>query len=288
MRIDEPLWLVGAGNMGGAILRGWLTAGADPEQLTVIDPTLPDMPAGVTVLAVADPSAPPPATLLLAVKPQLLDKVALPIAPLLRPETLLLSILAGVEVSSLRARLPTPAAVVRVMPNMPVAVGKGVMALFGTGLDAAAQETAAALMAPLGLVEWLAVEAQFDAVTALSGCGPAFLFRFIDALAKAGAELGLPADQAARLALATVEGSALLAAAYDEAPATIADRVASPGGSTREGLNVLDGADGIMALMRRTLAASARRNAEMAATARGDREALSPAGRGKLSGIISD
>ena len=269
MRIDGPLWLVGAGNMGGAMLRGWLAAGADPAQLTVIDPALPAMPGGVTVLAAADPSAPPPAILLLAVKPQLLDQVAPAIAPLLGTETLLLSILAGVEVASLRARFPAPAAVVRLMPNMPVSLGKGVMALFGDGLDDGARKTAAALMAPLGLVEWIEREDQFDAVTALSGCGPAFLFRFIDAMAQAGAALGLPADQAARLALATVEGSALLAAASDEDPARIADRVASPGGSTREGLNVLDEPDGIMALMRRTLAASAHRNAEMAAAARG-------------------
>jgi pyrroline-5-carboxylate reductase len=253
--------------MGGAMLRGWISAGLDPSLVRVIDPGTREVPAGVTLLA-APPEEPAPATLVLAVKPQLLDTVAPGLAPCLASDTLLLSILAGVEIGSLRARFPDPRAVVRVMPNMPVAIGRGVMALHGDGLDAAAEGTAASLMAPLGLVEWISEEAQFDAVTALSGCGPAFLFRFVDALAAAGASLGLPRDQAARLALATVEGSALLAAASDETPATIADRVASPGGSTREGLNVLDEADGIVALMERTLAASARRNAEMAAAAR--------------------
>lgn len=269
MRIEGQLWLVGAGNMGGAMLRGWIAAGADPARITVIDPGASDVPAGVALLNAAPQGASPPAVLVLAVKPQLLDAVAPTLAPCLGPDTLLLSILAGVEIASLRARFPAPRAVVRVMPNMPVAIGKGVMALHGDGLADTDASVAGELMAPLGIVEWIDGEAQFDAVTALSGCGPAFLFRFVDALAAAGAALGLPRDQAARLALATVEGSALLAAASDETPAAIADRVASPGGSTREGLNVLDEADGITALMERALAASARRNAEMAAAARG-------------------
>jgi pyrroline-5-carboxylate reductase len=269
MQLDGPLWLVGAGNMGGAMLRGWISARVDPAQIVVIDHGTLPLPDGVVRYAVPPQGRPTPATLVLAIKPQQIDVIAPALAPLVGAETLLVSILAGVEIASLRARFPTPSAVVRVMPNMPVSIGRGVMALHGNGLDAAGCGTAAALMAPLGVVEWIADESLFDAVTALSGCGPAFLFRFVDALAHAGAALGLPADQAARLALATVEGSALLAAASDETPAAIADRVASPGGSTREGLNVLDRADGIAALMERTLAASARRNAEMAAAARG-------------------
>jgi pyrroline-5-carboxylate reductase len=268
MHLDGPLWLVGAGNMGGAMLRGWIAAGAAPADIIVIDHGTAPLPDGVCRYAAAPVGAPPPATLVLAIKPQQIDAVAPALAPLLGPETLLVSILAGVEIASLRARFPAPRAVVRVMPNMPVSIGRGVMALHGDGLSEGEAATAAALMAPLGLVEWIAEEKSFDAVTALSGCGPAFLFRFIDALAAAGAALGLPADQAARLALATVEGSALLAAAAEETPASVADRVASPGGSTREGLNVLDEADGIRALMERTLAAAARRNAEMAAAAR--------------------
>ena len=123
-------------------------------------------------------------------------------------------------------------------------------------------------MQPLGLVEWIADEAQFDAVTALAGCGPGFVFRFADALAKAGEALGLPADQAARLAIATLDGAGRMAGASDVSPAMLADRVASPGGSTREGLNILDDGDALVDLLSRTLAASARRNAEMAETAR--------------------
>ena len=180
---------------------------------------------------------------------------------------LLVSILAGVEEATL-APLCCAGAVVRAMPNLPVGIGKGVTALYSSTTDAAARDTVTALMQPLGLVEWIDDEAQFDAVTALAGCGPGFVFRFADALAQAGAALGLPADQAARLALATLEGAAVMAAAADVSPAVLADRVASPGGSTRQGLNVLDRSDGLVALLTETLAASARRNREMAAETR--------------------
>ncbi len=264
--VDGPVWLVGAGNMGGAMLRGWIAAGRDPRTIVVIDPAARDMPAGVLVLPAPPPDGAAPAVLVLAVKPQLLDAVAPAIAPMLEAETLLVSILAGVEIGSLRRRFARPAAVVRAMPNLPAAIGRGVTALYG--VDGDARAIAEGLVRPLGAVEWIDDEALFDAVTALSGCGPAFLFRFVEAMAEAGAALGLPGEQAARLALATVEGSALMAAASDVSPAMLADRVASPGGSTREGLNVLDRDDAIMTLMRATLAASATRNAELAAAAR--------------------
>ena len=259
------IWLLGAGNMGGAMLRRWIASGAvDAGGVTVIDPGSPDVPDGVR-LAAELPQAEAPDVLILAVKPQLLDAVA-PSLARVRP-ALLVSILAGVEEETLRSRIPADS-VVRAMPNLPVGIGKGVVALHASGASTAARATAEALMAPLGLVEWIEGESQFDAVTALSGCGPGFVYRFIDALADAGAALGLPADQAARLAVATVEGAGLLAAAAGERPAVLADRVASPGGSTREGLNVLDRDGALASLLRETLAASARRNAEMAAAAR--------------------
>jgi pyrroline-5-carboxylate reductase len=264
-----PLWLVGAGNMGGAMLRGWLGEGLDPAQLVVIDPKPGPLPDGVNAYPSPPPDGAAPATLVLAVKPQQLDAVAPVVASALEAETLLISILAGVEIASLRARFPAPRAVLRVMPNMPAAIGKGVMALYGDRLGEAERARSKALMAPLGLVEWISDEGLFDAVTALSGSGPAFLFRFIDALAEAGAALGLPANQAARLAMATVEGSAALAAGAEESPAILADRVASPGGTTRAGLDILDADQALKALVRDTLDAAARRGAEMAAAARG-------------------
>lgn len=266
MQTPGPIWFVGAGNMGGAMLTGLLAAGLDPRQVTVVRSSDKPFAPGVTTLAAPPPDGPVPRVVVLGVKPQMLHIVAPALAALLAPETLLVSILAGVDHAGLRARFATPTAILRVMPNTPVAIGKGVLALNGQGLDAATADAAAALFAPLGAVEWIADEAHFDIVTALSGSGPGFLFRFIDALARGGAALGLPADQAARLALATVEGAAALAAQAEEPPAKLADRVASPGGSTRAGFAVLDA--GLDALILETLAAATKRNAELAAAAR--------------------
>ncbi len=258
-----PLWMIGCGNMGGAMLRRWIAAGMDPATVTVVNRSgRLDIP-GVRVQT-ALPADGAPATLILALKPQQLDQVGLrDLAP-----ALLVSILAGVEEVALADRVPKAAAIVRAMPNLPVAIGQGVTTLFATTTDAAVRAAAEALARPLGHVEWIADEEAFGAVTALAGCGPGFVFRFADALAAAGAALGLPEDQAMRLALATLKGSALMAADADATPAVLADRVASPGGSTRQGLNVLDADDTLRDLMTRTLAASARRNAEMAAEAR--------------------
>lgn len=252
------LWLVGCGNMGGAMLRQWIASGVvAPGNVFVVNRHDRELPEGVRQ-GRTFPAEPAPDFIQLGMKPQQLDEIPAPPPG----DYGLISILAGVDVATLAARFPGHA-IVRAMPNLPVALGKGVVALHGTrapGVNA--------LMAPLGLVEWIAEESLFDAVTALSGCGPGFVYRFIDALAEAGAALGLPADQAQRLAIATVEGSGLLAAQADASPAVLADRVASPGGSTRQGLNVLDRDDALKTLLRETLAASARRNAEMAAEAR--------------------
>lgn len=262
------LWLLGAGNMGGAMLRGWLASPQWDRPITVIDPFITEVPAGVTLLRALPPGTEQPDILVLAVKPQQLGDVRSVFAGKSGAPRLLLSILAGVETATLQKAFAA-AATVRAMPNLPVSIGEGVTALFSSNAGEPVRGEAAALVAPLGLVEWISDEALFDAVTALSGCGPGFLFRFVEAMAGAGAALGLPADQAERLAIATVKGSGLLAAQSAESPAILADRVASPGGSTREGLNVLDRDDRLKALMRETLDAAARRNAELAAAARG-------------------
>ncbi|WP_375287671.1 pyrroline-5-carboxylate reductase [Sphingomonas sp.] len=262
--IEGRLLLVGAGNMGGAMLGRWLASGLEPAQVTVVSPSGRALPNGVRGVA-AIPAGEAFDIVMLGMKPQQLGQVA-PALASLAPQ-LLLSILAGVEIATL-APLTGAAAVVRAMPNLPVALGAGVTALHGAADDPDARVLAETLARPLGTVEWIADEPLFDAVTALSGCGPAFLFRFVDALAEAGAALGLPADQAMRLALATVEGSARMAMGTADAPATLADRVASPGGSTRAGLNVLDEGDALKRLLADTLRASRQRNAELAAAAR--------------------
>jgi len=262
--MSGKLWLVGAGNMGGAMLRGWLGEGTDPAAITVIDPMASEVPAGVTLVR-AMPEEGAPDVLVLAVKPQQLESVRVALAG--RAVRLVVSILAGVECGTL-AKGFAGRQVVRAMPNLPAQIGKGVTVLFTPSGDAAVRAEATVLMAPLGAIEWIADESLFDAVTALSGSGPGFVFRFIEALAEAGAALGIPADQAARLARATVEGAALLASESDASPATLADRVASPGGTTREGLDVLDERQALKRLLARTLGAAAKRSAELAAETR--------------------
>ncbi|MBY0307092.1 MAG: pyrroline-5-carboxylate reductase [Sphingomonas sp.] len=262
----KRLWLIGCGNMGGAMLRQWIASGAvAADQVDVVNRHDRDLPSGVRQ-ARSLPDGPLPDLVMLAMKPQQLDDIAAQWATRLGGVPILLSILAGVEEAALARRF-SAGAIVRAMPNLPVGIGKGVVALHTDNADEATRAGVGALMAPLGLVEWVDA-ALLDAVTALAGSGPGFVYRFIDALAAAGAALGLPADQAARLALATVEGAGLLAAGADAPPATLADRVASPGGSTREGLNVLDKDQALFRLISETLAASTRRNAEMAAAAR--------------------
>lgn len=261
LRFSRGFWLVGCGNMSGAMLTRWLAVGLDPATVTVVRPSGVSPAPGVRVLTTL-PDEPAPDLLLLGIKPQKLDEIAPAVARFVGPETTLVSILAGATMATLRERFPSAGAIVRAMPNTPVALGRGVVGLHGDPVPAIES-----LMVSLGLVEWIADEALFDVVAALAGSGPAFLFRFVDALARAGAELGLPNDQAARLAIAMVDGAAGLAAVASEPPATLADRVASPGGMTRKGLDVLDGGAALDRLLRSTLDAAVRRGREMAAEA---------------------
>jgi pyrroline-5-carboxylate reductase len=267
LNILGPLWLIGCGNMAGAMLEGWLAAGADPARFTVIRPSGRDAAPGVRVLT-APPPDETPAIVLLGVKPQKLDEVAPVLEPALGGDTILVSILAGVELASLRARFPGQRRVVRAMPNTPVRLRKGVTQLLTDPAGADAKPNVDPLMRSLGLVEWHEDEALFAMAGHLSGAGPAFLFRYIDALAAAGAGLGLPSDQSARIATAMVEGAAALAAKPGETPAGLAERVASPGGTTRAGLDVLDQDGALNGLVLRTLDASRRRGLEMAQAAR--------------------
>jgi pyrroline-5-carboxylate reductase len=267
MTFPASLWLIGCGNMAGAMLEGWLAAGLDPAGVTVIRPSGKPPRSDIRTLTQV-PDEPAPALALLGVKPQKLDEVAPELAPALGPGTILVSILAGVELASLRARFPAQRAIVRAMPNTPVRLRKGVTNLIADSDDPAARAAAGQLMATLGRIEWFEDEALFALTGHLTGAGPAFFYRFLDALAAAAAELGLPADQAARLAAAMAEGAAALAAASGETPAELARRVASPGGTTEAGLSILDGEDGLRQLLLRTLDASRRRGNEMAASAR--------------------
>ena len=265
--LPGPIWLIGCGNMAGAMLAGWLARGADPRQITVIRPSGKAAAEGVRVLTDL-PEDEVPAVVLLGVKPQKLDEVAPALAPALEAETILVSILAGVEAASLRARFPAPRSILRAMPNLPVRLNKGVIALFAEEADESARATAASLMAALGQVEWFDDERLFQVAGIIGGAGPAFLFRFIDALSAGAAGLGMSGEQAARIALYMVEGAAAQAAASGESPAELARRVASPKGTTEAGLAILDRAEGLEALVRETLEAARRRSREMAEAAR--------------------
>lgn len=257
----SAFWIIGCGTMAGAMLSRWLATGMDAGGVTVVDPALPTFD-GVRVLATL-PDEAPPSLLMLGVKPQMLGGVASVVARAIGPRTTLMSILAGTAHTTLSRHFANAGAVVRVMPNLPVAIGQGAVALFAPGVDRPPFD---ALFAPMGLVEWIDDEALFDTVTALSGSGPAFLYRFAEALAKGGAVMGLDPAQADRLARATVAGAAELAKTSPESLGTLADRVASKGGSTREGLDVLDADAALDKLVAATLAAARRRNQELASS----------------------
>jgi len=257
----------GCGNMGGAMLSGWLAGGFAPEAFTVVDPFLASAPPGVRLLREGPAGEAPARVVVLGFKPQQLADAAAVIRRHVGRETLLLSILAGADLGTLRSYFSEAEAIVRVMPNLSVALGKSPIALFG---DAAGQARLLTeqLMAPLGVAEWLADEADMDLVTALAGSGPAFVYRFIDALAEAAAGLGLPRAQADRLALSMVEGAAALAAASAHAPGELARRVASPGGVTQVGIDVLDADARMVRLMADTLRGARDRSVQMTAEAR--------------------
>ena len=248
------------------MLAGWLAAGA-PLSVTVVDPVVPQVPAEARLLR--EVPAEPFDFVLLGVKPQALDQAAPALAGILTRDTVLLSILAGAELASLAARFPAAGTIVRVLPNLAAAIGKSPLGLYADAIEGHTRVQIDALLAPLGTPEWLASEAQLDAVTALAGSGPAFVYRFIAALSEGGAALGLDPAQADRLARTTVEGAALLAAASHGPLADLARRVTSPGGTTAAGLAVIDADAALDRLIAATLRAARDRGAELAAAARG-------------------
>lgn len=257
--------MVGCGNMAGQMLRRWLACGLESGRVTVLRPSGKAVAEGVRVVTDYPSRLADGTLVLLGMKPQQFPEVAARLSPVGGDGIIFLSMLAGTTLAQLRAGLPGRADILRVMPNTPVGVGQGVCALYTDAPTGdAARAMVAALMRPLGLAEWIADEGQFNLVTALSGCGPAYLFRFIDALSVAATRLGLPEEQAGRLALATVQGAATLAVQADESPAILADRVASPGGMTRQGMNVLDADERLVSLLTDTLRAAQDRGEEMA------------------------
>lgn len=266
MESQVSIVAVGGGNMGGALVRGWLRGGRRAEHIRMVDPALPDF-GDVRVQADAEGLAAPD-VLLLAVKPQMLGAVAPGIAALAGRDTILVSVLAAVEIAVLRRHFPQVRAIVRTVPNLPTAIGKGVTALASEPLAPAEREQVGALFAMVGGVEWLDREMLCDAATSVSGCGPAFLFRFADAVAEAGVAQGLEREQALRLFAHTMIGAGTMLLAEGADPFDMARRVASPGGVTQAGLGVFDEGEALRRLVASALAAAAARNAEMVENAR--------------------
>ena len=267
----QTLVLVGAGKMGGAMLRGWLAGGLPAAGVTLIDPhPAPDMVAlaaqwGLSLNPAEGETAPPEA-LILAVKPQMLDSAAPRLATLAGPGTMVLSVMAGKTIANIAARLPNARAIVRVMPNTPAAVGRGAAAGAASAEVSPAQRLwAERLMRAVGLFDWLADESLIDAVTALSGSGPAYVFALVEAMAKAGESVGLPADLAMKLARATVEGAGELMHREPDVPAAqLRINVTSPAGTTAAALAVLQAPDALEPLMTRAVGAAHRRAGELA------------------------
>ena len=263
--LPAPTWFVGCGNMGRAIVDGWRTAGIDLSQAVVIRPSGTPVEGVRTVSALAEAGA-PPKLVVLAVKPQKLDEVAPQLKPWITGRTTIVSILAGVEVATLRERFPAAGAIVRAMPNLPVAIRRGVTALYSEDADDALKQQLGDLFVALGWAMWTVDEARFAAIGSVAGAGPAYVARFIAALAKAGEGRGLSPEIASTIALETVLGTAWMAATTGESTDAVVKRVASPNGTTEAGLAVLD--QTLDDLIGVTIAAAARRGAELAEEAR--------------------
>lgn len=266
-----PLLLVGAGNMGGALLKGWLEKGFDAAGLTILDPNLDEarrtelLDDGGTIVASADELARSDfRIIMLAVKPQVMGSVLPRVAPLANAETAIVSVAAGVRLSSFEAAFPPGQPIIRAMPNTPAQIGMGMTVAVANDCVADDQRAAVdGLLAAVGKVAWVEDESLIDAVTAVSGSGPAYVFLLAEALAEAGREAGLSADLALTLARQTIAGAGLLLASSPLPPAELRRNVTSPNGTTAAALAVLMADNGLQPLLTRAVAAAKARSVEL-------------------------
>jgi pyrroline-5-carboxylate reductase len=265
--IGGHVLLVGAGKMGGALLDGWLSLGLEPRKLAVFEPQpSPDIAAqAIAGLRLnPDPATVQAAAIVLAVKPQTAPEV-IPALAGLAERAVVISIMAGRTLGYLERSLGAGTAAVRAMPNTPAAIGRGItVAVANARVSAAQRDLAHKLLAATGSVEWVRDEGLLDAVTAVSGSGPAYVFLLAESLARAGVDAGLSPELAARLARETVAGAGELLHRSPLDPRTLREKVTSPGGTTAAALDVLMGADGLDDLMTRAVAAATRRSRELA------------------------
>jgi pyrroline-5-carboxylate reductase len=267
--LSGSLVLVGAGKMGGAMLQGWLALGFDPGKAVVFEPQpsrdVADLAARGIKLNPPVDSVGDAVAMVIAVKPQVAGEVVPSYARLAGSGTVAVSIMAGQTLRTLSGLLPPGAAIVRSMPNTPAAIGRGITAaVANVQVSPAQRDLAHRLLAAVGAVEWVADEALMDAVTAVSGSGPAYVFLLAEALAAAGVAAGLPPALAAKLARETVAGSGELLHRSELDAAVLRQNVTSPGGTTAAALDVLMGSQGMQPLLEKAVAAATRRSRELA------------------------
>jgi pyrroline-5-carboxylate reductase len=267
----SPLLLVGAGKMGGAMLDRWIERGLDTRRLTVLDPYVEEsrrkalLEKGATVATATEGVRERGfAVLVIAVKPQTTDAALPAIAPFAGPETVVVSIAAGVRLAKLQEPFGSGQPVVRAMPNTPAQVGMGMTVAVANGnVTDDQRDVVQALLAAIGKIAWVEREELIDAVTAVSGSGPAYVFLLAECLAEAGRQAGLPADLAELLGRETVAGAGALLAASPLPPATLRQNVTSPKGTTAAALEVLMAGDGLQPLLTRAVEAAKRRSIEL-------------------------
>ncbi|MBO0664034.1 pyrroline-5-carboxylate reductase [Jiella sp. MQZ9-1] len=265
--IDARILLLGGGNMGSALLGGWLDNGLDPAKVTVVDPAVgpalqPLLNKGVTHRSVVPDEAFD--IVLLAVKPQMMSAAVPPLKAAMQPDTMVVSIAAGTTIAAIEALLGERP-VVRAMPNTPALIGRGITGAYGNASTSADNRAAAtSLLEASGPVEWVDAEPLIDAITAVSGSGPAYVFHLAECMAKAGAALGLDADLAMRLARHTVAGAGELMIRSDDEPAQLRKNVTSPNGTTQAALDVLMGEERLARLMDEAMRAARDRAAQLA------------------------
>ena len=261
-----PLILVGAGKMGSAMLQGWLALGIDPAKIVVLEPqpTRELMRLTGRGLRLNPEHRAEASVVVIAVKPQVADEAVPALAPWVGPSSAVVSIMAGRTLEGLERALPR-AALIRAMPNLPAAVGRGVtVAVANIRVSGRQRDLADKLLGAVGAVEWVDDESLLDAVTAVSGSGRAYVFLLAETLAQAGAAAGLPGDLAARLARATVCGAGALLEDSALDAAALRENVTSPGGTTAAALEVLMGTAGLRPLLKRAVIAATRRSRELA------------------------
>jgi pyrroline-5-carboxylate reductase len=262
------LVLVGAGKMGSALLDGWLRFGLDPKRIAVLEPQpSPQIAALATHGLLLNPQLPAlgdVAAVVVAVKPQTAAEAIPQLKPLISASTVVVSIMAGRTLQFIAGALNAPCALVRAMPNTPAAIGRGITVAVPRDVNAAQRELAHRLLCATGTVEWTDDETLMDAVTAVSGSGPAYVFLLAEALSEAGVAAGLPPSLAEKLARETVAGSGELLYRSELDAAVLRQNVTSPGGTTAAALDVLMGTDGLTQLMRNAVAAATKRSRELA------------------------